>query len=29
VGVAQQCAEPVDLRGAGYGEVVAGAEQDP
>ena len=29
VGVAQQCAEPVDLRGAGYGEVVTGAEQDP
>jgi hypothetical protein len=28
VGVAQQCAEPVDLRGAGQGEVVAGAEQD-
>ena len=28
VGVAQQRAEPVDLRGAGHGEVVAGAERD-
>ena len=28
VAVAQQCAEPVDLCGAGHGQLVAGAEQD-
>jgi hypothetical protein len=28
VGVAQQRAEPVDLRGAGQCEIVAAAEQD-
>ena len=28
VGVAQQRAEPVDLRGAGHGEVEAGAERN-
>ena len=28
VGVAQQCAEPVDVCGAGQGQLVAGAEQD-
>ena len=28
VAVAEQRAEPIDLRGAGHGEVVPGAEQD-